>query len=287
MKINIISYNILRDDLSNPDYMNQPKEYLDFKYRTKLLINKIEKIFIKKKNVIFCFQEVGSYQISELLLYFINKKYYGVYYGDIAIFYPLKKYFMIDLDLGPISNLGYLLPQTKKTKLKEMLESKRKYYMILSLKCKVTNKTFTISNTHLVAIVELEDLKFLQGYLIAKKLESYKNGIYIGDLNSVPSSNLIKLMKESSNKNNLGKFMISKKYKSVYNTELDLVTTQTSNSYTSFFSEMIDYIFIEQTIKVLKVMDIPNKSILKKDKFFPDKNEPSDHFMIGCELEIN
>ena len=89
--------------------------------------------------------------------------------------------------------------------------------MILSLKCKVTNKTFTISNTHLVAIKELEDLKFLQGYLLAKKLESYKNVIYIGDLNSVPSSNLVKLMIESSNKNNLGKFIIGKKYKSVYN----------------------------------------------------------------------
>ena len=136
MKINIISYNILRDDLSNPDYMNQPKEYLDFKYRTKLLINKIEKIFIKKKNVIFCFQEVGSYQISELLLYFINKKYYGVYYGDIAIFYPLKKYFMTDLDLGPISNLGYFPVPFKTTiiVLKKILRSSHSDQ--LSIYCK-------------------------------------------------------------------------------------------------------------------------------------------------------
>ena len=62
MKFNIISYNILMDILSDYKFMNQPKQYLDYKYRTNLLINKFDNIF--NYNTIFCLQEVGSYQLK-------------------------------------------------------------------------------------------------------------------------------------------------------------------------------------------------------------------------------
>ena len=62
MKFNIISYNILMDILSDYKFMNQPKQYLDYKYRTNLLINKFDNIF--NYNTIFCLQEEGSYQLK-------------------------------------------------------------------------------------------------------------------------------------------------------------------------------------------------------------------------------
>ena len=272
------------DILSDYKFMNQPKQYLDYKYRTNLLINKFDNIF--NYNTIFCLQEVGSYQLKILQKYFLNKDFHTIYYGDLAIFFSVKRFQLVKVEMGPLGDLDKFLPRSNRGKLKKMLKSKNKHYIMVNLKCKESNKDFTISNTHLSARKEYDDIKLLQSYVLLKLLENEKNAIFLGDLNSVPSSNVIDLILNKSNDNKMGKFKIEKKFISVYEIGLGLVTTHASNKYTPIFSEMIDYIFVDKNLKFSNVIKIPNKDTLSNKKFYPDKEEPSDHFMIGCEIEI-
>lgn len=284
MKFFIVSYNILQDDLANPDFINSSKYHLNFDYRNKLLIDKIEKVF--SNNTIYCFQEVGNLQLASLQKYFNSKNFYCVYIGDVAIFFSFLKFSINYIDLGKFSNLIDILTPSKKIKYSKILYSKSKYYIILTLKSKLNNIEFTISNSHFVSSEEFKDLKFLGGYVLFKKLERFNNVIFCGDMNSLPDSYIIQLIQNGESKNNLGNFKLKKKYKSVYDLNSNLITTHTSNKYTPIFSEMIDYIFIDNKIKSSKVIQIPKKESVS-NVFLPNKNEPSDHFMIGCLLQID
>ena len=284
MKFFVVSYNILQDDLANPDFINSSNLHLNFEYRNKLLFEKIENVF--SNNTIFCFQEVGNLQLASLQKYFNNKKFYCVYIGDIAIFFSYLKFNISFIDLGKFSNLADMLSPSSKKKYSKILYSKTKYYIILTLKSKLNEMEFTISNSHFASSEEFKDLKFLGGYVLFKKLDKFKNVIFCGDMNSLPNSNIIQLIESGKSKNNLGNFKLKKKYKSVYDVNSNLITTHTSNKYTPIFSEMIDYIFIDNKIKSSKVIQIPKKESVS-NVFLPNKSEPSDHFMIGCLLQID
>jgi len=77
MKLKIISYNILADYLGKPDYMLVNKKYLNIDFRLKLLFKKIDNIL--DDNTIFCLQEVGLKQLSELQLYFFKHNFHVIY----------------------------------------------------------------------------------------------------------------------------------------------------------------------------------------------------------------
>ena len=278
MKLKIISYNILADYLGKPDYMLVNKKYLNIDFRLKLLFKKIDNIL--DDNTIFCLQEVGLKQLSELQLYFFKHNFHVIYAREIAIIFSISKFKILSLNIGNIKDLKYLIDK----KHHELLESKNKFYIILSLQDKLKKRKFTISNTHLISPPELNNLKFLQCYVILKKLEEYFNIIFCGDLNSLPNSDVIGLLSNSNINTKLGIFNLNNKYKSSINH--NLITHHTKNVRHGIFTAMLDYIFVQDNIKVKSCSKLNVKSKFNENNLLPNKSEPSDHVMICNEISI-
>ena len=276
MIIKVLSYNILMDILANPDFIKVKKKYLDNKYRLKLIIKKI--LSELEKNTIICLQEVGNSQLNILIKIFYNLGYYCVNVDELCIFFPYKKFNIKNVNLGIISNLKYNLPK----KFHELLISKRKYFIILELEDKKTKKKITIVNTHLLANPKYEQIKFLQIYVILRELEKYKNIILCGDLNSLPASDVVKFILHQ--KISIKLKNIENIYKSTHNH--NLITTHTKNKLSGIFTEMIDYIFVSNNIEVINISKLNDRSDYNSKNIAPNKNDPSDHFLISTTLNI-
>lgn len=276
MIIKVLSYNILMDVLANPDFIKVKKKYLDNKYRLKLIIKKI--LSELEKNTIICLQEVGNSQLNILIKIFYNLGYYCVNVDELCIFFPYKKFNIKNVNLGIISNLKYNLPK----KFHELLISKRKYFIILELEDKKTKKKITIVNTHLLANPKYEQIKFLQIYVILRELEKYKNIILCGDLNSLPASDVVKFILHQ--KISIKLKNIENIYKPTHNH--NLITTHTKNKLSGIFTEMIDYIFVSNNIEVINISKLNDRSDYNSKNIAPNKNNPSDHFLISTTLNI-
>jgi len=276
MIIKVLSYNILMDVLANPDFIKVKKKYLDNKYRLKLIIKKI--LSELEKNTIICLQEVGNSQLNILIKIFYNLGYYCVNVDELCIFFPYNKFNIKNVNLGIISNLKYNLPK----KFHELLISKRKYFIILELEDKKTKNKITVVNTHLLANPKYEQIKFLQIYVILRELEKYKNIILCGDLNSLPASDVVKFILHQ--KISIKLKNIENIYKSTHNH--NLITTHTKNKLSGIFTEMIDYIFVSNNIEVINISKLNDRSDYNSKNIAPNKNDPSDHFLISTTLNI-
>ena len=284
MTINIISYNILADYLNNYEYINIKKKFLENNFRIKLLLKKLTKHI--KKNTIFCLQEVGPTQLSILYVFFKDLNYECISYADLAIFYP-KKYKVKLVKVNRISSLAdkYLIG-SKKNLIDNVKKFRHSYIMMTLIK---KNKQFTICNTHLIAHPKFYKIKILQSFLLAKRLEGLKKTILCGDFNSMPDSKVYELL--STSKTSFPyykKLKLKNKLFSVYNTihtsEIN-ITTHASNIVTNKFTETIDYIWISSDLTPIKTLPILTRENIDKNDFIPDKNQPSDHYLIGCTLK--
>jgi len=264
------------DILANPDFIKVKKKYLDNKYRLKLIIKKI--LSELEKNTIICLQEVGNSQLNILIKIFYNLGYYCVNVDELCIFFPYNKFNIKNVNLGIISNLKYNLPK----KFHELLISKRKYFIILELEDKKTKNKITVVNTHLLANPKYEQIKFLQIYVILRELEKYKNIILCGDLNSLPASDVVKFILHQ--KISIKLKNIENIYKSTHNH--NLITTHTKNKLSGIFTEMIDYIFVSNNIEVINISKLNDRSDYNSKNIAPNKNDPSDHFLISTTLNI-
>ena len=287
MNIKVLSYNILMDYLADPNFIKVKKKYLNNKYRIVLIIKKL--LSELNKNTIICLQEIGDSQMNILIKIFFKLGYYCVNVGELGIFFPYKKFNIKSVNLGIISNLKYNLPK----KFHELLISKRKNFIILELENKKTKKKITIVNTHLLANPKYEQIKFLQIYVILRELEKYKNIILCGDLNSLPTSDIINYIlhqKKSLKLKNITTDLafrakpLANIYKPVHNHSL--ITTHTKNKLSGIFTEMIDYIFVSKNIKVINTSKLKDRSNYNNKNLAPNKHEPSDHFLISTTLKI-
>ncbi len=298
MIIKVLSYNILMDYFADPNYIKVKKKYLDNKYRIILIIKKL--LSELKKNTIICLQEVGNSQLNILIKIFYNLGYYCININELCIFFPYKKFNIKNINLGIISDLKYNLPK----KFHELLISKKKYFIILELKDKKTKKKITIVNTHLLANPKYEQIKFLQTYVILRELEKYKNIILCGDLNSLPTSDVVKFIlhqKISTKLKNIATGLsgqaqplatglsgqaqpLANIYKPTHNHSL--ITTHTKNKLSGIFTEMIDYIFVSKNIKIINISKLNDRSDYNSKNIAPNKHEPSDHFLISTTLNI-
>ena len=277
MIINFVSYNILSDNLSDPNFINVKKKYLDNEYRIKILIKKIKDII--SNNTIFCFQEVSESQLSILSNLFFNYSFYSINFGDLAIFFSWKVFKIDNVEVNKILNLKNYI----NTKYHDLLNEKPNYYyLLLCLINKKNNLKINIINTHLIANPKFDNIKILQICCILKRIDKLNNIIFLGDFNSIPKSDQINLILSGKINNDFIKLSIKNKYKTVFN--LDLITTHTSNNITEKFSEMIDFIFYTDSIKVLKFSNLYKKTDIKD--YLPNKNEPSDHFILEARLKI-
>ena len=283
MEIQIISYNILADYLNSSDYILVDKKYLDNEYRIKLLLKKLKKIVSKK--TIICIQELGPTQLSSLFTFFTNINFSCISFRDLAIFYP-NKCKVIYSETNYINNLNHYL---KKDKLIDEISKFNHSYIILQLQ--YNNTKINICNTHLVSNPKFNNtIKVLQSYLLAKKLEQYNKIIFCGDFNSTPCSNVYKLLSTGKIKypyyDNLKiKNPFYSCYSLLYGSEVN-ITTHSTNKTTPIFTETVDYIWITNNIKPIKSNNIVIKNELKNNSFLPNKNEPSDHYLLMVLLKI-
>jgi len=282
MDLQIISYNILADYLNSSDYILVNKKYLDNNYRTNLLLKKLKKVINNK--TIICLQEVGPTQLSLLYTFFTNNKFNCISIKDLAIFYP-NNCKIIFTETNYINSLSekYL----KKKKLIDEVNKFNQAYIILELQ--LNNKKIHICNTHLISKPKFNNtIKVLQSYLLAKRLEKFNKVIFCGDFNSTPNSNPYKLLSTGTIKypyyDSLKiKNNFSSTYNLLYGSEIN-ITTHTTNITTPVFTETIDYIWITKNIKPIKSNKINKKNEI--NNFLPDKNEPSDHYMLMVLLKI-
>ena len=264
------------DYLADPNFINVNKKYLDNKFRIILIIKKL--LSEIKKNTIFCLQEIGDSQMNLLIKIFAKLNYYCVSVNELAIFFPYKKFTIKNVQLGVISNLKHNLPK----KFHEQLEFKDKYFIILELQNIKSKKSFTLLNTHILANPKYEDKKFLQVYVILRELDKYKNVIFCGDLNSLPTSDVINFILHK--KKSLKLKNIKNKYKPTHNHSL--ITTHTKNELSGIFTEMIDYIFVSNNIKIINTSNLKDRTNYNSKNLAPNKYEPSDHFLISTTLKI-
>jgi len=285
-QMNVVTYNILADYLNSHEYILVNKKYLDNKYRIKLLSKKIKKILkTDNKKTVFCLQEVGPTQLSFLYTWFGKYNYVCISFRGLAIFYPsnLK---VISVEVNFIKNLSNKYLKNKK-KLKDLVDGFNHVYIIVSF------KNVTLCTTHIVSNPKFDNIKTLQSYLLAKRLEEYDKVIFCGDFNSKPDSNVYKLLSNGSVKypyygNLKVKNKFNSSYKLLYNNEIN-ITTHTSNITTTSFTETIDYIWITPNISPIKSnLIITRETINDKYKldFLPNKTQPSDHYYISINLEF-
>jgi mRNA deadenylase 3'-5' endonuclease subunit Ccr4 len=290
LKLKILSYNILCDRLSDPSFYTNcdPKHLNQYNRLDKLLqilYQECENSISTKIDTIFCLQEVCLHiQLSALYKLFYQYQYNVLYVGDVLIAYP-NRFKLLHCDSGNINKLFKNANIDISPQYKSLIDTKHKFFILINLKCSITNKTFTVINTHLIAIGEI--VKLLQLILLFKMVDSYDNVIFAGDFNISSDSDYLNLPLTGIIENKYGKYQLKKKYKSLYDINKGFITTHTSNRITPIYSEMIDYIFLSLNIKIINCKKLNTKRELQNNKdYYPNKNESSDHVLIWGLIEI-
>lgn len=286
--IRVITYNILTDYLNSPEFILVNKKYLNNEYRKKLLLQIFNKILEKdNKNTFFCLQEVGPTQLSYLIQLFSKYKYSHISYRNISIFYP-NSFNITFIEIDFIKNLA---PKYLKNKsiLIEKLNNFNHIYIFMELES-INIKKFTLCTTHILSNPKYKDIKTLQSYLIAKRLEQYEKVVFCGDFNSTPSTDVYKLLNTGEVKYlHYGNLSIKNNFKSsyykLYKSENN-ITTHTSNKITPVFTETIDYIWITPNIIPIKSSKVISRKDIKQFDLMPNKTQPSDHFCLITYLQI-
>ena len=170
------------------------------------------------------------------------------------------------------------------------------------------NKRFYFTGVHHYNDPNYGDVKYYQMYALLKhiyKLNKYTNHplIVAGDFNATPHSSVIKLIKTGKLDNNniyennvdikiknfvklpnkIKKYLpLISTYETFYGTE-PIYTT-----YTEYFKNCIDYIFVSQDINIIKCYDIDNKiqKWIFENKVMPNDEFPSDHINLIVKLDI-
>jgi hypothetical protein len=260
MDICIRSYNILSTALSSKErYPVVEEEYLKIEYRWQLLNKQLSSELINKP--IFCFQEVSVewlnklnsfFQINE---YFVTSDLYGskeTDYMGVLIAIPNSKYLIVNTSIfnpnDTIKNQAIVLQLADKNN---------------------NNIIFNIATYHMPCSTDNMILENQVSCLIntIDKLAKDNPYIVVGDFNFNPENNAYKIILQT--------------VKSAYLEKLGYEPEYTNLNYQSHnFKKCIDFIFISNDIIVKDVLNLPKLS----EKYFPSKNHPSDHLMIGATL---
>ena len=283
----VLSYNILSDDLANPEYINVAPKFLNNKSRVKLLLKKLANHI--DDSAIFCFQEVSGTQLSALCRFFYDHHFYYVGIGDLAIFFHCNTFTMKGVhgnNFPSVAKSGELASIFTTDEL-QTLSTRKKYFLGVHLKHTATGQSITVVTTHIIANPKLNDLKVLQ---IIALIQLFQSGptVICGDFNSLPSSDQIKAItngkisigctKLSGNERSCSKI----KFRALQPVYKQGITTHTSNKTTPTFSEMVDHIFYSSELTVISRLPLMAKSTATTKSPLPDSTEPSDHCMIGA-----
>ena len=273
----VLSYNILSDDLSSPDYINVSPKHLNDAARLKLLLKIITKHI--GLSTIFCFQETSGAQLSGLCGLFYDHQFYYVGIGDLAVFFPFKTFHLVGVHGNHYPGaVAAGLVKGLTARQSKILASRKKYFLGVQLQHTESKKVFTVATTHIIASPTMNDLKELETVALMKL---FPKGplVVCGDFNAMPSYSHIKAIPKGA----IDTATIKAKFrplKPVYKRGVTThVTTHTSNKTTDLFSEIVDHIFHSDHLKVASSLP---QMVKKSAALMPNKSEPSDHCIIGA-----
>ena len=220
-----------------------------------------------------------------------------------AIIFSTKRFYL--LNISSIDYHSIVKKFLKKSKLTKFNDKAMKKFcgLVVNLRDKINNKILIVCTVHLEHHPKFEDIKNLQGYIIMKTLSKISNNnqhavVLCGDFNSMPSSSLYSGITTGESKNKFDTqpiqypkpfvktpktysyYPLKSCYKKIFKKEPKFT------NYTDVFKETLDYIFVNDKIKVIGSLEQVDDKYIKKYKSVPNLDFSSDHFMQASEIQI-
>tara|TARA_B110000971_G_scaffold220911_1_gene266024 strand:+ start:1166 stop:2161 length:996 start_codon:yes stop_codon:yes gene_type:complete len=317
-KIRIATYNILGQCLvkyHKEKHVN-PKIY-EWNYR----FNKIKNEVIKYSPDIFCFQEVqNNLFYNSISPTFRKGKYFGLFVpqkthkkdtrlnkcnGDIgvSVFFRTTKYNLIDFHT--FNYLDHAKKYLKKSNNLKFLDriNRRFSCLIMIFEEIKTSKKFLFSTVHLESSPLYEDVKNFQMYILLQHIQMMTKNkmpvIIAGDFNSrrnsstyvgmITGNSINKYNQERlHNKNkefiktpkNFTEINFKSAYKSIFGKEPKYT------NYTKQFKDTLDYIFVNDKIRVIGALQEIEPQKLERYRLLPNNQLPSDHIIQVADIEL-
>lgn len=291
----------------------------------KIRANQIKKIIVDENPDILCLQEVDS--IYDWFNGELEKKYtvfwekYNSAKGKLIAFKPERFQ-----EINRIRfNYDSYLKDFEESLIKEDINKFKDFWtaQMIKLKDLITKKEFWVINTHLQSNPRLDDIKYYQWGVIlnsiVKNCSNLNNEnklendlvLFMGDFNSMPTSNSLRLTKGLEPKyENLELSFLNKPDNTLKNEEgifkcvnhKKINTFKLTNCYENYweegfpeftnftkgFKETIDYMFYGKGFKIIERKKIPTLNQLKNFcvESIPNETYPSDHFPLGCVFDF-
>uniref|UniRef100_A0A0N5BAH5 Endo/exonuclease/phosphatase domain-containing protein n=1 Tax=Strongyloides papillosus TaxID=174720 RepID=A0A0N5BAH5_STREA len=296
-----------------------PKDYQESGFRYPLTL----KVLNDFNADILCLQEVDYKMQKRFLLPFLEKMDYDSYFvvkgslvnEGVVISWKKSKFRMIMSESVIVKDLLELSQYPENSDVSEYLEKdeeinkKFRTRPTVLLSCLLedikSGVKILVSTTHLHFDPKHENIKCLQALLCWRFIEKLKNKIgedvkilFAGDFNVTPEGGAVQLSLKGYTEEDeecwnctptMGGsiFKIKNKYQS-------LCQFPRYTNYTYWFNEAegestgfegtLDYIWGDNSIKVVKIIDMPKHEDVIKYGAIPSKHFPSDHLPICCEV---
>jgi CCR4-NOT transcription complex subunit 6 len=309
----ILSYNIMAYNFTKFQWFPYcSPEYLPPRYRSPRILQEIE----QTNADVLCLQECDY----DLFVDFYKPNLEAIGYS--CIMQPVTSNRIVTNVVCFKKNL-FILEDWKRLDLNEELSTidetflKHKEALFVQLVHKHTHKKFVVSNTHLFWNHEFEYVKYGQLSKVIQFIEKHYKTLPVvlcGDLNSLPTSNVIKYVysdaPDTANANFKGDANKNKKFidyfwnnhnhslklRSAYdvfkNDRVQEVADYADGhpdftTYTQEFIGTLDYIFYNpEKLQVTELVRIPNNDQEVKGLKLPNFKYPSDHLKIGARFKF-
>ena len=173
----------------------------------------------------------------------------------------------------------------------------------IQLKDKKSKKELIVCCIHLEHNPKFADIKNLQAYLLMKVLSKISNNnnipvLLCGDFNSHPNTAVYQGITTGISTNifdnddleyplpfiktpNIFTYSPYKScYKNIFKREPEFT------NFTVDFKNTLDYIFVNDNVKINSALEEIKKKISNKYKSFPNNEYPSDHIMLAADVSI-
>lgn len=162
---------------------------------------------------------------------------------------------------------------------------------------------FCIATYHMPCVFDQTTVIGSHSTMLIQKLYELSDGspfVFTGDFNTVPNNEIYQTITNATNKEINCRHLIqipckydvkwdpiikqglSSAYKSINGKEPLYTNNTFTNHMTAQFTNTLDYLFYSEGLQVLSIDDLPTNNT----QIYPNKDEPSDHIMIGAEFSL-
>ena len=221
-----------------------------------------------KQQAIVCLQELSPQQKSDLHKFFFDHRYSMVTsdYGNmcVAIAFPFEKYKMKRYFEQTISRLPHLLQFgfTQQNRLLSLILSEKEHppFCVATYHAPCKFKEPFVMTAHICSAMELVQL-----------LSNGSPYVFAGDFNMTPQNEQYQLLLQGTSQ--------IKPSRSVYQGREP--TTTHCKVFGKEFKNTLDYIFVGDGVAVTSVDNLEEPGVI------PNESQPSDHILLGAELELS